>query len=380
MKKNTRYTIPQRSCNHVPLHEGDGQNPCKKGNGLYGTTILRCTLLIAGLVFPLLSRGALSDTAKDTTPPVVHTDVTPAVVHDTHLFLSGEACDNNGIARVLVNGCPLEIHTGRRVSFNHLLPLREGRNIVTVQAIDASGNASVVSPVKITRKAFDLPETVSRYAVALLPVKSSPALDMPGESIHSLFLKAFGEEPQRFHFVERDPARLEGILREQRISKIGQISPETVIKIGKIIAAEGLFLVTIDEDVNGIGITLRLVDTETGRIRAQASVHDADNGMKNLEWLIYGLSLKIKRQLPAAQGNVIRISENGFYVNTGAAHGIEVGMKLLLFREIREGNFVLKEPLDTIARVERVLPHICFVTVSREGISRVEKGDLVLAK
>lgn len=344
-------------------------------------TKITCNALLVLLASSFISSVTLlSDTATDTTPPVVQTDVTSAVVHDTNLFLSGEAFDDGGIAQILVNECPLEIRAGRHVFFNHLLTLSNGENIVTVKAIDANGNTSVPSPVKITRKPFVLPQTSSRYTVAMLPVETLAERGVPTEAIYSLLLKAFDEEPKRFHFVERDQARLEEILREQKISTTGLISPDTAIKIGKIIAADGIFLGTVDEDVSGMGITLRLVDTETARIHASARVYDEDKSVKNLEWLVYGLSLKIKRQLPVVQGSVIRVSGRGFYVNAGSANGIEVGMKLLLFREIREGNFALKEPLDTVARVVRVRPNTSFVTINREGSLKVEKGDFVLPK
>lgn len=350
-----------------------------KRNSLHAK--IRCNAIIVFLVSAFISGVTLfSATAKDTTPPVVQTDVTTAVIYDTNLFLSGEALDESGVAQVFVNECPLEIRAGRHVFFNHLHTLDKGENIITVKAIDANGNTSAPSPVKIIRKSFALPETGFRYAVALLPVKTLAEREMPTEAIYSLLLKAFDEEPKRFHFVERDPARLEEILREQKISATGLLSSDTAIKIGRIVAADGIFLGSVDEDASGIGITVRLVDTETARLRATARVYTEDKSIENLAWLVYGLSLKIKQQLPMVQGSVIRVSDRGFYVNAGSANGIEVGMKLLLFREIREGNFVLKEPLDTVARVARVLPQTSFVAITREGSSKVKKGDFVLLK
>lgn len=324
--------------------------------------------------------AAVSDTIKDTIPPVVTTDLQSTLVSDENLFFSGEAFDDGGVAQLFVNQCPLEIRAGKHVFFNHFLSLHEGENIVTVKAVDAGGNESLLSPVKITKKTFDLPETDSWYTVALLPIKPVAGQRIPTETIYSLFIKAFDEKPKRFHFVERDLARLEEILREQKLSNTGLVSPDTAIKLGKIVGADGIFVGTADEDANGISITLRLIDTETARIRASARVYDEDKSITNLEWLIYGLSLKIKRQFPLVMGNVTRVSDGGFHVNAGAINGIEVGMKLLLFREIREGNFVVKEPLDTVARVVRVQPKTAFVEICGECPSKVKKKDLVITK
>lgn len=323
---------------------------------------------------------ALQNTGNDTVPPVVHTDLKPAIVNDQHLFFSIESYDNGGVASLSVNQQPLKIHPGKRVFFNHLLTLNEGENTITIKAVDTEGNETQLWPVKITKKTFDLLETDNLYTVALLPLRVLAEQNISSEVLYSLLLKAFDEEPKRFNFVERDRAKLEEILHEQKISNTELASPETAIKIGKIRAAEGVFFGSAEENDAGITITLRLVDTETTQILASASVYDEDKSLKNLEWLLYGLSLKMKRQFPMVRGNITSVSRNGFFFNAGATSGIRMGMKLLLFREIKEGDFVLKEPRDAVARVIRVRPTTGFARISREGASKVEKRDLVMTK
>lgn len=323
---------------------------------------------------------ASQHTANDTVPPVVHTDLKPAIVNDQNLFFSIESHDNGGVARLFVNQQPLKIRPGKHVFFNHLLTLNEGENTITIKAVDTKGNETQLHPVKITKKTFDLLETDNLYTVALLPLRVLAKQNISSEVLYSLLLKAFDEEPKRFNLVERDRAKLEEILHEQKISNTEFTSPETAIKIGKIRAAEGVFFGSAEENDAGITITLRLVDTETTRILASASVYDEDKSLKNLEWLLYGLSLMMKRQFPMVRGNIIGVSRNGFLFNAGAASGIRMGMKLLLFREIEEGDFVLKEPLDAVARVIRVRPTTAFARISAEGTSRVEKRDLVMTK
>jgi len=320
-------------------------------------------------------------TEKDTVPPTIHTDIKSAIVHDANLFFSGNAHDDSGIAKLFVNQNPLEIRQGKHVFFNHFLTLNEGENTITVKAVDAQGNETQLPPVKITKKIFELLETDARYTVALLPLRIFTEKGVPSETIYSMLLKAFDEEPKRFNFVERDRTRLEEILREQKISNTELTSPDAAIRIGKIRAAEGMLFGAVEEDTKGINVTLRLVDTETTQVLANADVYDEDKSMKNLEWLMHGLSLKMKRQFPMIEGNVIHVSGNGFHVNTGAKSGVGVGMKLLLFREIKEGDLVLKEPLDTVARVVQVQPETSFAKIiSSKGTEKVEKKDLVITK
>ena len=317
---------------------------------------------------------------KDTVPPVVNTDLKSTTVNDQNLFFSGEAHDDSNIAGLFINQSPLAIRPGKHIFFNHLLTLNEGENTITIKAVDMQGNETQFSPVKITRKTFDFLETDYLYTVALLPLRIVAQQTISSEALYSMLIKAFDEEPKRFNLVERDRAKLEEILHEQKISNTELASPDTAIKIGKIRAAEGVFFGSMEEDAAGIHITLQLVDTETTRVLASASVSDEDKSMKNLEWLLYGLSLKMKRQFPMVQGNVIGVSGNGFHIDAGARGGIVVGMKLILFRKIKEGDFVLKEPLDAVARVVRVWTKTAFARISIEGTSKIEKRDLIITK
>ena len=320
-------------------------------------------------------------TEKDTVPPTIHTDIKSAIVNDANIFFSGNAHDDNSVAKLFVNQNPLEIRQGKHVFFNHFLTLNEGENTITVKAVDAQGNETQLPPVKITKKTFELLETDARYTVALLPLRIFTEKGVPSETIYSMLLKAFDEEPKRFNFVERDRTKLEEILHEQKISNTELTSPDAAIRIGKIRAAEGMLFGAVEEDTKGINVTLRLVDTETTQVLANADVYDEDKSMKNLEWLMHGLSLKMKQQFPMIEGNVIHVSGNGFHVNTGAKSGVGVGMKFLLFREIREGDLVLKEPLDTVARVVQVQPETSFAKIiSSKGNEKVEKKDLVITK
>ncbi|MBE7547503.1 MAG: hypothetical protein HS127_10345 [Planctomycetia bacterium] len=92
-------------------------------------------------------------------------------------------------------------------------------------------------------------------------------------------------------------------------------------------------MVSVEENDKGINVTLRLVDTETTQILANTDVYDEDKNDKNINWLMYGLALKMKQQFPMMQGEVIHVSGKGFHVNAGANHGLSIGMKLLVFRK-----------------------------------------------
>ncbi|MFO0795754.1 MAG: CsgG/HfaB family protein [Candidatus Brocadiaceae bacterium] len=321
------------------------------------------------------------DTQVDKVPPVLHTDLKPAIVYNQNLFINIDAHDDTGIAKILVNQTPLDIRQGKHIFVNHLLTLNEGENSICIKAIDTEGNEIQIPPIKITLKTFELLETEARYTAALLPLRIISENGVPSETIYSLLLKAFDEEPRRFNFVERDKAKLEEILREQKFSNTDLASPETAIKIGKIRAAECMLFGSVEEDSKGINLTLRLVDTETTQVLANVDVYDEDKSIKNLEWLTYGLSLKMRQRFPIVQGIVIHTSPKGFHFDAGATSNVGIGMKLLLFREIKEGDIMIKEPLNTIARVSQVQPNSSFAKIiSTKDAEKVEKKDLVISK
>lgn len=319
-------------------------------------------------------------TSKDTAPPVIYTDLRASIVHDATIFFGIHAHDDGGVARLFVNQQPLEIRPAKHVFFNHLLTLSEGENIIRVTAVDTRGNETQLPPVKITRKAFYLLETDARYTVALLPLRTFAADGVLPETLYSLLLRSFDEEPRRFNFVERDRAKLEEILREQKINDMALTSPDAAVRVGKIRAAEGMLFGAVEEDAKGINVTLRLVDTETTQVLVNTDVYSEDKSAENLAWLMHGLSLKMKRQYPMVQGNIIRVSGNGFHVDAGATSGIRIGMKLLIFRETQEGNVVIKEPLDTIARITQIEPETSFARISSKGNKKIEKKDCAITK
>jgi len=318
--------------------------------------------------------------SKDAIPPVVFSDLKAAIVHDATIFFGIHAHDDGGIARLFVNQQPLEIRPAKHVFFNHLLTLSEGENTVLIKAVDREGNETQLAPVKITKKSFYLLETDARYTVALLPFRTFAEEGVRSETLYSLLLKSFDEEPKRFNFVERDRAKLEEILREQKINHTALASPDAAIRVGKIRAAEGMLFGAVEEDAKGINVTLRLVDTETTQVLANTDVYSEEKSAENLAWLMHGLSLKMKRQYPMVQGSIIRVSGNGFHVDAGATSGIRIGMKLLLFRETKEDGAVLKEPLDTTARITQIQQETSFARISSKGNKKIEKKDFVLTK
>lgn len=320
-----------------------------------------------------------SSESDDTIPPKIITDLKPATVYDKYYVISGEASDNTGISRLLINNEEIKSNSARHVFFNHILTLEEGENPVTITAEDISGNKTIGPPTVIKKETFEFLETDSRYTVALLPLKQTGPSGAVSDAIYPLLMQGFEEEPKRFNFVERDKAKLLEILNEQKISNSELASPDTIVKIGKIKAAEGMLFGTMVEDDKGINISLNMVDTETTKVLVATDVYGEDKSMDNLRWLMKGLAQKIKQRFPMLQGSVVYVSKKGIFVDFGSDLGATVGMKFLLFREVNLGEMRINEPLDVVAQVVQVEKQSCMAKIIA-GAETIEQKDLVITK
>lgn len=314
-------------------------------------------------------------------PPVITTDIEPCTVYSPDLCIHIQAHDDVQVSQIFVNQQQVEIRPAKHIFFDYILSLNEGENNIIIKALDTQGNETQLKPVKVTRKTFDLPETDARYTVALLPMKSNMEDLVPPETMYSLLLKAFDEEPRRFNFVERDPAKLEQILKEQKISATELSSPDTAVKIGKIRVAEGILAGAVEKEGKGINIILRLIDTETTRVLANTDIYLEDINLQNLEWMTHALALKIKQLFPTVQGIVIKVSGKGFHIDAGNTSNVSIGMKLLLFREVKVGKHMIREPLSTIARISQVEDTTSFAVITNaKEAEKVKKKDIAITK
>ncbi len=315
----------------------------------------------------------------DTTPPKITTDLRPLTVYEGNYIISGEVHDKKGVCKILINDEEIKSYCAKQIFFNHILSLEEGDNNINIIALDSVGNKSEFPATTITKKSFELLETDSRYTVAMLPLKRVGVSSASTGSIYPMLIQGFETEPKRFNFVERDQEKLLEVLKEQKISNSDLGSPDTVIKIGKIRAAEGMLFGTIVEDEKGLNVSINLVDTETTKVLATSDVYGEDKNVDNVRWLMKGLALKLKQKFPMLQGTVVYVSKKGFFVDCGTDMGAALGMKLLLFREVDLGMMKIKEPQDIVAQIVQVDKKSCMAKII-SGSGTIEKTDLVITK
>ncbi len=322
---------------------------------------------------------AQSGNGQDLNPPKIDTDLKAVTVYDKHYVISGEAQDKTGIAKLFINDEEIKSNSAKHVFFNHILTLEEGDNNVTLTAEDVSGNKISLEPTTVKKETYEFLESDARYTVALMPFKRVGFSSATSDTVYPMLMQSFEKEPKRFNFVERDKEKLLELLNEQKISNSDLNSAESVVKIGKIRAAEGMFFGAIVEDDKSINVSLNLVDTETTKVLATADVYGENKGVDDMRWLLKGLALKMKQKFPMLQGSVVYVSKKGFFVDFGSDVGASLGMKFLLFREVDLGMMKIKEPLDAVAQIVQVDKQASMAKIIR-GDDAVEKKDLVITK
>jgi curli biogenesis system outer membrane secretion channel CsgG len=178
----------------------------------------------------------------------------------------------------------------------------------------------------------------------------------------------------KFSVIERE--KLEAVLREQNLGASGLVTPETAVRVGKLLGVQYILTGSVTEfaisqtggGFRGVGVKVttgkvvlnaRLVNTTTGEIEL---AKEADNnkrlvgahvkGARFYQNYDYGLAHevmhpaveKVVEQISVkvgdlstlvAKGKVIKVSEAGVYINIGANYGVQLGD---VFEVIRKGE------------------------------------------
>ena len=275
-----------------------------------------------GLYSAAKSKAAFRLRFKDLT-------ATQTVYYDT-LFVDGSATGTNTIESVSINDEPLLILPGRTVYFNQLMELQEGENSLTIEVTDSKGH-SATKTVQIIRKIPKVHQIGSRMSLAILPFEIKGQTSMASEVVYDNLIDAFIEQ-DRFHIVTRG-AELEAVLREQKLSQTDLVDKGTAVRVGQLVAAEGIIMGTIRETADAIEIYARLVNTETSSIMEAKDVYSQDKDLSQIQYLTNGLALKLKHSFPLIEGLVIQTKGTNIYADFGSFKSIKKEMRFIVFRQ-----------------------------------------------
>jgi len=267
---------------------------------------------------------------KDTAPPEIkHKDWTDSqVVFLEKVYIQGQASDQSRIESLTVNKTDILRNKGQRILFGHLIALREGENVIHIEARDEFGNAASKKITIIRRrpKALQLAE---RLSLTVLPFEQKETVSNAGLSFQNNLMDALVNQ-NRFRMIERD--KLDLILNEQKLSRTALIDQGTALRLGKLVAASSIITGSIIETQAGIEIVGRLIDTETSEVMDTEDVYDERKDLQTQKDMAEGMAIKFHRAFPLIDGTVIQ--QKGPFIFTDLGQDkIKPQRRLLVYRE-----------------------------------------------
>jgi hypothetical protein len=135
----------------------------------------------------------------------------------------------------------------------------------------------------------------------------------------------------RIIVVERDI--LDKVLAELKLGSSELVDPQVATRVGHILAARLLAMGTLTRHGMEAQLSLRVVETETTRLRA--ALTDV-LGFPDIESIATGLATTLVQKLRAAyplQGRILQATPPELLLNIGAEHGVTTGMTLQVLNE-----------------------------------------------
>ena len=254
---------------------------------------------------------------------------TQNVYYDT-MFVDGSATGTNKIISVTINGAPLLVIPGKTIYFNQLLELQEGENKITIEVLDSKGNTASKT-ITIIRKVQKVRKLGSRISLAIMPFEIKGETSSVTGIIYDNLINAFIDQ-NRFNIVTRGD-ELEIVLKELKLSQTDLVDKSTALRVGKLVAAEGILMGTLRETEDSIEIYARFVNTETSTIMEAKDVFGQDKSLSHIQYLTNGLALKFKHSFPLIEGLVIKVKGKIIYADFGSFQRIKKEMKFIVFRQ-----------------------------------------------
>ena len=267
---------------------------------------------------------------KDTVPPEIrHKDWTDSqVVFLEKVYIQGQVSDQSKIESLTVNKADILRNKGQRILFGHLVALREGENVIDIEAKDEFGNVAR-KKITVIRRLPKALQVAERLSLTVLPFEQKDAISNTGLSFQNNLMDALVNQ-NRFRMIERD--KLDLILNEQKLSRTALIDKGTALRLGKLVAAASIITGSIVETRTGIEIVGRLIDTETSEVLDTEDVYDERKDLQTQKDLAEGMAVKFHREFPLIDGTVIQQKGQFIFTDLGQDK-IKPQRRLLVYRE-----------------------------------------------
>ena len=302
-------------------------------------------------------------------------------VYTEKIYIAGQVIDENTVESLTLNRSSLLYTPGRRIFFSHLAELREGRNIIAIEAVDKAGNRmkKTITVIRKKLQLSQLPEEVAagRLRVALYPFEKNGAVAAESALFLDLLTLSF-QSQNRFQLVDR--SYIERILEEQKLTLTQLIDRDVAVKVGRLMSAQAIITGSIAETPDGSEIVCRMIDTETSEILATEKVRSSMKGLEAMSFLAESLSVQLHNDFPMLSGIIIKRKDRHIYTDLGKG-AISPHGRLIIYRHIiPEGASNSTGRVLGYARVTEVLKDMSKAALRQGNIDEIRVMDRVVVQ
>jgi CHAT domain-containing protein/tetratricopeptide (TPR) repeat protein len=180
----------------------------------------------------------------------------------------------------------------------------------------------------------------------------------------------------RLLLIERD--HLDALLTELQLGASALADPQVATRVGRILAARLLATGSIIRTGTEVQLSVRLIETETTRVRASATeVMTTPTAFETTVTSLAQTLLRKVRQVYPLQGQIVQVTPQGVLLNIGAEQGVTPGLVLQVFGSeepiLVDGKVVdyFREPVGQI-KVTTVQPRLALAE-SLESIAPLQQ-------
>jgi TolB-like protein len=295
------------------------------GSGAQRPVMLACAdsdvegYLVAGLFGP-----------KDTRPPSIRLKgwADTQAVFLEKVYIEGHVSDESKIETLTMNQHPILRREGRYIFFGHMADLKEGENVLIIEAGDEAGNTASKT-ITVIRKIPAALQLAERLSLTAFPFEQKGAVSEAGLAFQDNLIDALVNR-NRFRVVERQ--KLDLILTEQKLSRTKLFDARTAINLGRLAAAQSVIMGSIIETRTGIEVVARMIDTETSEILASEDVYGEVRDLPALRSLAEGMAIKFHLDFPLVDGLIVEHKGKDIFTDLGD-DVIKIGRRLIVYRD-----------------------------------------------
>ena len=296
------------------------------------------SILLAGLQM-ILHASSTKDPGKaqvrqDRIPPDIElkdwTEAQSVYLEET--YLEGSASDDKRVDALIVNDNSILRRPGKKVYFNQIVELKEGKNPFHFKAQDNSGNLGTKS-INIQRNIQEIRKIGSRMELMILPFERKGESGEVGILLEETLHKALTKSG-RFKMKRKFGLSIGNLDDTDAAAQAGKNMNVNYVLVGSIAETKS------SEDKDGpedkessMEIYAQIIDTKTSQILTVQNVYGVDIDREMLDILCRGLVIRLHDALPVSEGIVVGASGQIVFLDLGKESRIKEGMRCILFKE-----------------------------------------------